>query len=208
MGLQLRIRELFAKDETNTFGTEFGSDDMYLGAVALEQRGTAKHTVQVLPFKALGKIGEFDDGDRKVYTPPRMLFNFGFGKAVFPKDLAITFVLVEKDGGKSMKPFLSDIHQAVKAKADQFLLAGKQDNANGGGDIDWEKVMDTVKKTVKFIHHKWEPDEIFAPQIATFSINSATHRWNGKSTSPEKKIDFKGHGGHYILKYDWHLHFG
>jgi len=206
MGLQLRIRELFAKDETNTLGTEFGSDDMYLGAVALEQRGTAKHTVQLLPFKTLGEIGEFNDGDRKTYTPPKMLFNFGFGKTVFPKNIAITYILVEKDSGKTMKPFLNDIHQAVKTKADQLLLAGKQDEA-GGEDIDWVEVAKTVKKVVEKVYDKWAPDEIFTPQVVSFSINAASHRWNGKPTSPENQINFKAHGGHYILKYDWHLHF-
>jgi len=39
MGLQLRLRELYAQDETDTAGTEWGSDDMYLAGVALELRG-------------------------------------------------------------------------------------------------------------------------------------------------------------------------
>jgi len=208
MGLQLRIRELFALDETNTAGTEFGSDDMYLGAVALERRGTAKHTVQLLPFKTLGEIGEFDDGDRKQYNPPRMLFNFGFGKTVFPKDIVVIFVLVEKDSGKTMGPFLNEVHQAVKTTADQLLAAAKQDDASAAGGMDWVLIAKAVWEAAQFVYREWSPDEIFEPQRAVLSIHSESHRWNGKATSPELALGFKDHGGHYVLKYDWHLHFG
>lgn len=210
MGLQLRIRELYALDETNTFGSEFGSDDMYLGAVALERRGTAKHTVQLLPFKTLGEIGEFDDGDRKTYTPPKPLFNFGFGQQVFPKDIAITYVLVEKDGGETMEPFLNELHQAVKTRADKLLSDGKQDALGAlgvGSAIPWEVVWKAVMRAAKYIYREWKSDEIFPPQVATISIASATHKWNGKPTSPELQVNFQAHGGHYVLKYDWHLHF-
>lgn len=208
MGLQLRIRELFALDETNTAGTEFGSDDMYLGAVALERRGTAKHTVQLLPFKTLGEIGEFDDGDRKRYNPPKMLFNFGFGKAVFPKDIVVIFVLVEKDSGKTMGPFLDEVHQTVKTKADQLLAAAKQDDPTGAGGMDWVLIAKAVWEAAQFVYREWSPDEIFEPQRVTLSIQSESHRWNGKATSPELTLNFKDHGGHYVLKHDWHLHFG
>jgi hypothetical protein len=85
MGLQLRIRELLAIDETGGFFAEFASDDMYLSAVAVERRGTAKHTVQLLPFKALGEIGEFDDGDSKIYTPPKDAIQLRLRQYRFPK---------------------------------------------------------------------------------------------------------------------------
>ena len=95
MGLQLRLLELHAQDETNTAGTEFGSDDMYLGAVTLELRGPQLKPVvhRIQPFR----VGTFDDGDRKKYNSPRLFDNYGFGPGVFPKNISVTFVLAEVD---------------------------------------------------------------------------------------------------------------
>src|SRR6266568_4971284 len=61
MGLQLRLRELYAQDETNTAGTEWGSDDMYLAGVALELRGPQLKPIvhRIQPFQ----LAEFDSGD-------------------------------------------------------------------------------------------------------------------------------------------------
>ena len=53
MGLQLRLSELYAQNETNTAGTEWGSDDMYLAGVALELRGPQLKPIvhKIQPFK-------------------------------------------------------------------------------------------------------------------------------------------------------------
>jgi hypothetical protein len=125
MGLQLRLRELYAQDETNTGGTEWGSDDMYLAGVALELRGPQLKPIvhKVQPFK----VGEFDDGTRKRYDPPRLFDNYGFGPGVFPKRIAMAFLLAEVDSGDDLQGAFEDLAGRME-KYEQTL---KADIANG-----------------------------------------------------------------------------
>jgi hypothetical protein len=208
MGLQLRLRELHAQDETNTGWTEWGSDDMYLGAVALELRGPQqKPTVhRIVPFK----VGVFDDGDRKRYQPPRLFDNYGFGPNVFPKNIAVTFVLAEVDEGDTLNGFFAELHEQMeeqeqKIKAD--IAAGGAPTSEGEESSFWAEALETAVKIGNFVYEQWKGDEIFEPQVVTFSLDSDAHRWDGSRTSPPQEVRFRGHGGTYVLTYDLHVHF-
>ena len=209
MGLQLRLHELFAQDETNTGWTEWGSDDMYLGGVALELRGPDKKpTVHKMPFF---KIGTFDDNDRETFDPPRTFDNYGFGPNVFPKDVAVTFILAEKDEGNTMNKVLDELHERIEDEAAQIKADqaddGKGEGEGGNGGIPWGAVVAAVTKAIDAVYDKWKGDEVFEPQQLEFSMESEDHRWNGNPTSPVETIDFRGHGGHYTLKYDLNMNF-
>lgn len=206
MGYKLRLRELYAKDETNTAGTEWGSDDMYVGGAGIELRGPSlKPTVhKINPFK----VGSFDDGDRKKYQPARELADFGLGSGVFPKHITFTLFIAERDRGADLNKFYEDLckemdNKAASIKADiasGAMPAGEQDKKNY-----W---IEAAKVIVDFsiqVYKTWKGDEMFVPQVVNIIIPNESFRWNGSDTSREEVLDFKGHGGHYILKYDWSL---
>jgi hypothetical protein len=208
MGLQLRLRELHARDETNTAGTEWGSDDMFVGAVALELRGPQQKPIvhRIAPFK----VGEFDDGDRRRYTPPRLFDNYGFGPNVFPKNIAVTFVLAEVDEGDTLNSFFETLYEEMEEQEQKI----KGDIAAGGGPTSaastssfWAAAAEAAVKIANAAYEKWKGDEIFEPQVVRFSLDSDDHRWNGRTTSPPQEVLFRGHGGTYVLTYDLHMHF-
>jgi hypothetical protein len=136
MGLQLRLRELYAQDETDTAGTEWGSDDMYLAGVALELRGPQQKPIvhRIQPFK----VGEFDDGTRKRYDPPRLFDNYGFGPGVFPKKISMTFLLAEVDSGNDLQGAFEDLAGQTDKKAQSI----KADIDNGQGPVTKEEKDD------------------------------------------------------------------
>lgn len=209
MGLQLRLHEVFAKDETNTLGTEFGSDDIHFGGVSLELRGPeAKPTVHRLP---LFRVGTFDDGDRVTFDKPKVIDNYGFGPNVFPKKIAVMLMLAETDKSNDFEKAIDKVHQETEARAEQILKADNTvldpEGEFQGDGIDWEKWVKHLWEFSKFVFDNWKGDEIFDPHSFEFTVLNEQHRWNGSETSPVQEAHFKGHGGHYILKYDLNMNF-
>ena len=206
MGLQLRLRELYAQDETNTAGTEWGSDDMYLAGVALELRGPQLKPIvhKIQPFK----VGEFDDGTRKRYDPPRLFDNYGFGPGVFPKLITMTFLLAEVDSGGDLRSAFEDLAGRMEKHAQNL----KADIADGQGpatkeekDDSWETALKVAIAVGTYVYNRWKGDEIFEPKIEQISLDSEADRWDGQDTSPVREVKFQGHEGTYILKYDLHM---
>lgn len=203
MGFKLRLREVYAKDETNTLGTEWGSDEIYVGGAGLELRGTANPVVhKIEPFK----VGSFDDGDRKTYSPPRELADFGLGDTVFPKGIMITLFLAEHDGGDDIKNLYKKLCEEVE-KLSQQLKTDMASDAEPESEIEqkmnWVRYTEKAWKAANFVYNQWKGDEIFPPQQVNAVIESEQHRWNGERVSREEILTYQGHGGHYILKYDW-----
>ncbi|MDN5854151.1 MAG: hypothetical protein L0K86_15140 [Actinomycetia bacterium] len=208
MGMQLRLRELYARDETNTGWTEWGSDDMYVGAVAMELRGPEQKPIvhRISPFR----VGTFDDGDRTTYNPPRLFDNYGFGPNVFPKNIAVTFVLAEVDEGGTLNGFFDDLYnqmeqQEQKMKAD--IAAGRGPTNKQEEESFWAEVLKVSIEIGNALYERWKGDEIFDPKVVSFSLDSDAHRWNGSKTSPIEEVAFRGHKGTYVLRYDLHMHF-
>ena len=47
-------------------------------------------------------------------------------------------------------------------------------------------------------------DEVFKPITVSATISSLTSRFpGGQDNSTDRTLDYKGHGGHYQLTYDW-----
>jgi len=91
MASRLEFRLLRVKCQDETGGTNFGSDDIAVGGVAVNPDGS---TAKIGEFK----IGEFDKGESKPVDRRLALFDLRNGGG-FPKAFAVTLVLAEKDHG-------------------------------------------------------------------------------------------------------------
>ncbi|MGP6173235.1 hypothetical protein [Corynebacterium sp. A21] len=203
MGFKLRLREVYAVDETNTMGTEWGSDEIYVGGAGLELRGNVDPWVhKIKPFK----VASFEDRGRKTYSPPRELADFGLGSSVFPKGIVIVLFLAEHDGGDDIKKAYRELCEEYEGLAKDLKADMAADDGPASEMEQKMKLIRYAKKawdTANFVYNQWKGDEMFKPEEMTTTIESEEYRWNGKKVSPEKELHYKGHGGHYILRYDW-----
>jgi hypothetical protein len=202
--LELRIHQVKCNDETGRklgpFGTP-GSDEIKLGGMTIDENGS---TDQVSAFK----VGDFDSGDDKTYSPPRRFtwFNLKEGTA-FPKGYQVTLVLAEADMG-GLPDFLSSLLDKVKAKVQEelkkagikALQSGELVTAILAFAASW--VLDRVWSLIGRI---WG-DDVFPPQTVHIRIPSLTARWpGGKTDGPQRTVVFSGHNGKYTITYDWRL---
>lgn len=196
--LELRLHQVKCIDETNgLFGSERGEDEIKLGGTSVDETGDTKKIAAFLVSS------DFDDGDRKVYTPPRQFtwFNLKEGRG-FPKTYHVTFVLAEADMG-GIGDFLNGLLQKLQSMIEEALAP----------DVGIKVANDAIAKVVHFvvdrifglIRNVWS-DDLFEPVTASVHIASLNQRFaGGKTDSPEFVARFKGHGGEYVLVYDWRL---
>jgi len=202
--LELRIHKVKCLDETDGFlGSEAGDDEIDLGGTTVDESGD---TNKVAPFRVRS---DFDDGEQKVYTPPKRFtwFNLTEGTA-YPKSYYVTLVLAEADMG-GLPEFLDQLLNWVKGKVTAALGAalGSVIGASGGpiGAIIGAVVGAVVGWVFDLFKSIWE-DDIFKPATVSINIPSLSARWaGGKTDSPEGVITYKGHGGKYQVTYDWRL---
>lgn len=199
--VELRIHKVRAVDETGT-GFEFGDDEIDLSGTTVDESGD---THKVKPFR----VGSFDDGDQKVFSPPRRFtfFNLTEGTA-FPKSYFVTLVLAEIDQG-GLPDFITKLLSKVKERVIAALTAalGGLIGASGGpvGIAIGIAVGWAVGKVWELFGRIWG-DDVFPPVTIRNTVSSLTGRWpGGRTDSPERTVDFRGHGGHYTLTYDWRL---
>jgi hypothetical protein len=202
--LELRIHKVRCDDETNGFlGSEAGNDEIDLGGTTVDETGG---TGKVSPFR----VGSsFDDGEEKVFSPPRRFtfFNLTEGTA-FPKSYFVTLVLAEADMG-GLPDFINKLLTWVKEKVIAALTAaiGSAIGMSGGpvGAIIGAAVGFAVGLVFDLFKSMWE-DDIFKPQTVRVNIPSLTARWpNAKTDGPEGTLTFSGHGGTYRVVYDWRM---
>lgn len=200
--LELRIHEVHCVDETNGFlGSEAGSDEIDLGGTAVDETGDT-HTVA--PFR----VASFDDGDRKVFDPPRRFTTFDLTEGTaFPKGYVVALALAEIDSG-GFNDFVRRLSEKVKERVIAALAAavGGAIGVSGGpvGVAIGIAVGWVVGKVFDLLANVWK-DDVFAPARVRVSIPSLTARWNGATDSPQRTVAFRGHGGHYTLTYDWRV---
>lgn len=203
--LELRIHRVVCVDETgrdfNPLGDEPGSDEISLGGSEVDETGEVR---KISSFK----VKDFDDGDVKVYSPPKQFtfFNLSEGKN-FPKSYFVTLVLAESDPGGGLTDFIHKLFDLVKERVTKLLLAlGVKIGASGGliGAAIGAAVGWAVGKVIEFLKGVWA-DDIFSPKTATIEVPSLSHRFAGRTDSPESSIRFTGHNGTYDLFYDWRL---
>ncbi len=193
--LELRLHEVHCVDETNGFfGSESGEDEILLGGMAVDFKGDAK---QIQQFKV---YGYFDDGDKKTYSPPKVLTKFDLTSSNWPKAQSVTLILCEEDNG-DFPDYLDSFFKLAKEKIKEGI-----GNIGFPGDNYVAKVAEWVaQKVFDYLKEIWE-NNIFKPITLTSNLLSLSSRFTrGTSTSPRISVDRKEFGGRYRLTYDWHL---
>lgn len=198
--LELRIHKVKCVDETNgLFGSEAGDDEIDLGGTTVDETGDVK---KVSTFRV---SSSFDDGEQKLYSPPKRFTFFSLleGNA-FPKSYFVTLVLSESDNG-DLPDFMNKLLDLVKEKVKTALIAAGSFEGPLGAIIG-AAVGYIVNRIFDFIKSIWG-DDVFQPVTVSVNIPSLTARWaGGKTDSPERTITYSGFGGKYELTYDWQLY--
>lgn len=210
--LRFRVHEVKCVDETNP--EWWGSDEISMGGVAVGADGT---TTQLREYYV---GGGFDDGDRKRYSPPRILHQFPMQQGSFPQTYAVTVALAERDNG-GMSEFIRKLYESVKGQIVTILkalgaAAGAAIGAKIGGSIGTAvagplgTIIGAVAGAVVGALVAWLvkslKDDIFPPQASSAFFYSASGTFLGGSlVSPRDSLHFRDHGGHYQVTYDWQL---
>lgn len=191
--LSLRIHRVACIDETNgKYMEKIGNDEICLGGLALNNQG---ETIKIPPFSV---YPHFDDGDVKAYNPPKIFYTFPLtASGNWPKGFGITFILIEKDAG-GMEAAVAAIADASKnylATHFKALVLSPPTIPSPKPPLpDLRRLLPTFK------------DDVFYPQFVSLSIPGPSFSWSGSLDSVEKTVNFRDHGGHYALTYDWLLH--
>lgn len=192
--LSLRIHRVKCVDETGGRWVEkIGNDEIYLGGFSIMPNGDTS-PISVIPI-----YPHFDDGDVKVFNPPKHFFTFSVPQT-FPADYGIGLVLIEKDNGGGASSAILQITQKA-----QELIKDKLPIPAAGG------ILGTVLTTVaapllSYILGRIVAgirDDLFPPQMVAVSLTNSNHSWFGSNNSTEKTLRVSGHGGIYELTYDW-----
>ncbi|WP_328496948.1 hypothetical protein OHS59_32705 [Streptomyces sp. NBC_00414] len=196
--LELRIRRVKCLDQT----FEWGSDEIHLAGTGVDESGDCPQTG---PFK----VRRFEDGDVKEYDPPRRFHWFGLDEgAGCPKSYFVTLVLAEADGG-GLAEYVDTLLELVRKKVTAHLAAavGGGTGPSGGpaGILIGMAVGTAVGRLFDELKGLYG-DEVFKPVTVCAVVPALTGRWAGRPVTAPAVADFRGHGGHYQLTYDWRMY--
>ena len=198
--LQVRIRRVICEDETDAaFGSEAGHDEIGMGGVSIDETGAVKK------ISAFTVGTNFDDGDKKVYDPPKVFETWDLNEGSrWPKPYTLAIYLSELDNG-GFPSFLSETIGGVKTYL-LSLLGGAIGSLGGplaaaiGAALGF--ILDVL---ISWLISIWEDDIFPAITIAT-NIKSFNHTFaSGTQTSSVKKYWTKAHGGKYWVWLDWRI---
>jgi len=201
--LELRLHRVHCLEETGSGPfSDVGEDEIALSGTSVDESGDVKKFSEF-------RVGDFDDGDDKSFSPPRRLtiFNLREGTA-FPKSYFVTLVLAEKDMG-GLSDFVNRLLDKVRERVTAMLAAalGAAIGASGGpvGVIIGAAVGFVVGKVFDLLKSVFA-DDVFPPRTVSVAVPSLNHRFpGGRTDSAESTIRFDGHGGEYTLTYDWRV---
>jgi hypothetical protein len=203
--LEFRIHKVKCVDETDGFlGSESGDDEIYLGGNATDTTGVTK---QLTTFMVRD---DFDDGEYKIYTPPKVLVDFDLSRGVgWPRSYFVMLVLVEKDNG-GISDFMNDMLDTVKRRVASAIAQeiGVAVAALAGPIIGAVIIAVSyliVGAIVDLIIEAWQ-DDVFRPFAQDIVVPSYNLRWAGNTESPQGFARFRGHGGAYNVRYSWRIH--
>ena len=211
-GLEFRVHQVKCVDETNPEWP--GDDEIAMGAVAVADNGT---TTKINEFTVRD---DYDDGETKIYNPPRLLKSFSLNNVSYPADFLMVLALAEKDNG-GMSDFLADLWEAIKDDVTVIIAAvsaaaglaiggaigGTVGTAVGGplGAIIGAVAGAIIGAIVGWIISALK-DDIFTPQAAAVHLPNALSTFAGGAlTSPQFTVNFRDHGGHYRVYYSWKI---
>lgn len=210
-GLRFRVHEVKCVKETTP--TWPGSDEISWGGATVDDKGTVQ--------KILEKYvrGGFDSGERKLYNPPEIVKTFSLDGS-YPKDFMVTMALAEKDGS-GMSDFIRELYESIKAEVQVILVAlgaaaGAAIGVAIGGSVGTViggplgTIIGVVAGAILGALIGWLisafKDDIFRPQASALHLPTAATTFAGGSlTSPKSTLNFRDHGGHYKVIYDWQI---
>ncbi len=211
-GLKFRLHEVKCVDETNPEWP--GDDEIGMGGVAQAPTG---NPVTIPEFR----VGNsFDDGDRRVYSPVKVLHTFSLSGLTYPADFAVFVALAEKDNG-GLSDFIRELWEAVKDHVGTImsLIGGAAGAAVGawiGGSVGTAitpalgTIIGIVLGAIVGALVGWLigaiKDDIFEPQLAAIQLSHSNATFSGGATvSPTQTLTFEDHGGRYNVKYSWEI---
>ena len=206
--ISLRIHSVKCIDETNgAWAERFGNDEIWLGGYTISTNGDTR---VIAPWEV---YAHFDDGDVKVFEPPRVFHTFTPSPVGFPQELGLGLVLVEKDNG-GMTDAIKAIAKLVQDKLKATLATPPSSRlppgAAGGVAVALLKwaltvigpiVADEVKRRIMAAYN----DDVFQPQHVTLSVSGPSMLFSGSTTSARSTLRFRDHDGIYELSYDWQV---
>ncbi|MDT7838267.1 hypothetical protein [Aquabacterium sp. OR-4] len=204
--LQLRIHSVRCVDETGgRFAERFGNDEIYMGGHAMLGDGSTS----VVP--AFSVYPHFDDGDIKVYNPPRVFHTFALGPS-FPQEFAVGLVLIEKDAGgmsDAIKRIADKVETEVRKRLEQPAAMVRQaEGQRALSPLLAQALAYAAPYVIDYVRKKLMgaiSDDLFQPQHTTVSIDSANFSWSGSPSSAVKTLTFRDHDGVYQVACDWNL---
>lgn len=199
--LELRVHEVRCIDETDPEWP--GGDTILLGGTRTAADGA---TAKIPQFK----VGnDFDDGERKRFTPPRVVTTFDVtAGTAWPKTYFASLVLAEQDNG-GFPAFLDEMVEGLRSeiwKALTAAIGGALGVTGGPIGVALGSVLGWAVGELAQMFKDWWEDDVFPPATVACTHGGLDARWPGGATdSPEGTLRFKGHGGTYEVRYDWRL---
>jgi hypothetical protein len=200
--LELRIHKVKCEDETNPEWP--GDDEILLGGVTIDESG------DVTKVPAFTVSSSFDDGESKVYSPPKRFAYFDLTEQgnKWPKTYYATMVFAEEDNGgfpDFLEKLLHKVKDYVAPLIGSAIGAGIGAAAGAIGSVLGALVGAVLGAFINWIIEWWE-DDIF-PALKRYAIiSSYNHVFSsGTHTSTLKYSWTQAHGGRYGVYYDWRV---
>ncbi len=211
-GLEFRIHKVKCIDETNPEWP--GDDEIAMGGTAVPPVGSP---TKIPEFRV---SNSFDDGESRVYNPPRLLKTFSLSNVSYPADFLVVLALAEKDNG-GLSDFLQEMWEAIKDEV-QIIIAAVAAAAGAaigsaiGGTVGTAiggplgTIIGAVAGAILGALVGWiisaVKDDIFTPQSAAVHLPTPNATFtNGALTSPQFTVNFNDHGGYYRVYYSWKI---
>lgn len=207
--IRFRVREVKCIDETNP--EWLGSDEISLGGVVVDD----KEELHEVPERFVGD--GFDDGERRIYSPPEIIKFFPLDND-YPKAFLATVAIAEKDS-EGMSKFIRELYEAIKADVNLIVsilgkAAGVAIAAGIGGSVGTAvggplgAIIGIIAGAVLGALVAWLSDtlqdDIFPTQVSTAYLESEYDAFaDGSLVSPRQYLHFRDHGGHYRVTCDW-----
>lgn len=204
--ISLRVHSVKCVDETNgAWAERIGNDEIWLGGYTIAANGDTN------PIAAWEVYANFDDGDVKVFEPPRVFHTFTLSPVGFPQEVGLGLVLVEKDNG-GMTGAIQAIAKLVSEQLKATLPRAPRPVPGAAAGValavlKWALpiIAPIVEREVKRRIMAAYDDDVFQPQHVTLSITGLNMRFSGSTTSARNTLRFRDHDGIYELNYDWQI---
>jgi len=194
--LALRFRRMLCVDETNgLFGSEWGSDEMLIGSTAIDTNGVISKVARINLYK------NWDDGDDRPYPTPKVIARVGLQGKNYPLTAVVTMIMAEDDSGGGLETIVNRIYDRLAQEARRWLL----DNLGKGFPdvlLGWVLAY-LVDRIISKLKSYWD-DDLFRPVTIQITLPSQNATFNGKNSTPSRKLRFSG-PGEYFPSYEWVL---